>query len=106
MPVLPSSVNTGSAEFKANNDAMGALVADLAIKVAETKKGGGEKYQQRHVARGKLLPRDRVKHLLDPGSPFWSCRNWPRWIFTLKKCLALASSRVSAELRVRNVLLW
>ena len=70
MPVLPSTINTGSAEFKANKDAIGALVVDLAIKVAETKKGGGEKYQQRHVARGKLLPRDRVKHLLDPGSPF------------------------------------
>ena len=38
MPVLPSTINTGSAEFKANKDAMGALVADLAIKVAETKK--------------------------------------------------------------------
>jgi 3-methylcrotonyl-CoA carboxylase beta subunit len=70
MPILPSTINTGSAEFKANSDAMGVLVADLSIKVAETKKGGGEKYQQRHVARGKLLPRDRVQHLLDPGSPF------------------------------------
>ena len=70
MPILPSTINTGSSEFKANAEAMGALVADLAVKVAETKKGGGEKYQQRHVARGKLLPRDRVKHLLDPGSPF------------------------------------
>jgi acetyl-CoA carboxylase carboxyltransferase component len=70
MPILPSTVNTGSAEFKANKVAMSTLVQDLAIKVAETKKGGGEKYQQRHVERGKLLPRDRVQNLLDPGSPF------------------------------------
>ena len=80
MPILPSTINTGSAEFKANSDAMGVLVADLSIKVAETKKGGGEKYQQRHVARGKLLPRDRVKHLLDPGSPFLELSQLAGWM--------------------------
>ena len=49
---------------------MGALVSDLREKVAEVSLGGGAAARERHVARGKLLPRERVAALIDPGSPF------------------------------------
>ena len=49
---------------------MRELVEELRTTLATVREGGGEASRQRHVARGKLLPRDRVDHLLDPGSPF------------------------------------
>jgi 3-methylcrotonyl-CoA carboxylase beta subunit len=70
MTKIESAVSTRSAEFKENAEHMGALVADLRAKVAEIKLGGGERARERHVSRGKLLPRERVRQLLDPGSPF------------------------------------
>ncbi len=70
MPKIKSLINTASDEFKANAAAMRALVADLAAKRAEAAAGGPEKLRERHTARGKLLPRDRVLRLIDPGSPF------------------------------------
>jgi 3-methylcrotonyl-CoA carboxylase beta subunit len=70
MPKITSSISTSSDEFKANAAAMRTLVADLADKRAEAAEGGPEKLRERHVARGKLLPRDRVLGLIDPGSPF------------------------------------
>jgi 3-methylcrotonyl-CoA carboxylase beta subunit len=56
--------------FRANAAAMSSLVSDLAAKRADAAAGGPEKLRERHVARGKLLPRDRVLGLIDPGSPF------------------------------------
>src|SRR5271166_6041285 len=70
MPKIISSIVTSSDEFKANATAMAALVDDLAAKRAQAAAGGPEKLKQRHIARGKLLPRDRVLRLIDPGSPF------------------------------------
>src|SRR5512145_2029906 len=70
MPRIKSLISTGSDEFKANAAAMRALVADLAAKRAQAAAGGPEKLKERHTARGKLLPRDRVLRLIDPGSPF------------------------------------
>ncbi len=70
MPVLSTHIDTSSDEFGANDLAMRDQVEDLHSHVEAIKIGGGEKYQTRHLERGKLLPRDRVKHLLDPGSPF------------------------------------
>ncbi len=70
MPRINSSISTSSEEFKANAAAMRAAVADLAAKRAEAAAGGPDKLKERHVARGKLLPRDRVLRLIDPGSPF------------------------------------
>ena len=70
MTILTSDANPRSAEFKANAEAMGALVADLRARVAAIRQGGGERARARHVSRGKLLPRDRVRGLLDPGAPF------------------------------------
>src|SRR5262245_48972815 len=70
MPKIKSAISTSSDEFNANAAAMRALVADLAAKRAEAAAGGPERLKERHVARGKLLPRDRVLELIDPGSPF------------------------------------
>ena len=70
MQRIKSAVSTTSDEFKANAVAMRALVADLAAKRAEAASGGPERLRERHTARGKLLPRDRVLRLIDPGSPF------------------------------------
>ncbi|HYZ20674.1 MAG TPA: carboxyl transferase domain-containing protein, partial [Rhodopila sp.] len=68
--MLRSNLNTRSDDFAANAEAMRALVADLRTKVAEVAEGGGATARERHVARGKLLARDRVAALIDPGSPF------------------------------------
>jgi 3-methylcrotonyl-CoA carboxylase beta subunit len=70
MPKIKSQVNTSGDAFRANADAMQTLVADLQAKRAEAAVGGPEKLRDRHAQRGKLLPRDRVMTLLDPGSPF------------------------------------
>src|ERR1700745_4094024 len=70
MTVLPTSVDTRSDAFTANAGVMQALVQDLRDKVAAIREGGGAEARRRHLGRGKLLPRERVRALLDPGSPF------------------------------------
>jgi len=70
MTVLSSQTDTRSDAFKSNAEAMRALVADLGARSGKVRLGGGEAQRQRHVSRGKLLPRERVRALLDPGSPF------------------------------------
>lgn len=70
MTKIVSKINTRSPEFIENAAHMLAQVNDLKEKVAEIKLGGTQKSRDKHLARGKLLPRDRVKALLDPGSPF------------------------------------
>jgi 3-methylcrotonyl-CoA carboxylase beta subunit len=69
-PVLPTSINTDSEEYKARSAHNQALRDDLWTKVAEAALGGNEKSRERHTSRGKLLPRERVERLLDSGSPF------------------------------------
>jgi 3-methylcrotonyl-CoA carboxylase beta subunit len=70
MPHIESRLNPRSAEFEANRAAMQTLVDDLHATVARLAAGGGEAARQKHLARGKLLPRDRVEMLLDAGTPF------------------------------------
>jgi 3-methylcrotonyl-CoA carboxylase beta subunit len=70
MTILSSQVDTRSDVFKRNAEAMRGLVDDLRHRTAKVQLGGGEESRKRHVARGKLLPRERVRALLDPGSPF------------------------------------
>src|SRR5436309_11326690 len=70
MAVIQSKLDPRDPTFAKNREAMEALVADLDAKVAQIEQGGGEAACARHVARGKLLPRERVRALLDPGSPF------------------------------------
>jgi 3-methylcrotonyl-CoA carboxylase beta subunit len=63
-------VDPASGAFKANAAAMDALVAELRAKTAAAAQGGGERARERHLARGKLLPRERVERLIDKGAPF------------------------------------
>ncbi|MHA1600625.1 MAG: carboxyl transferase domain-containing protein [Alphaproteobacteria bacterium] len=70
MTVLKSAINPRSDEFKRNHSALQALVDDLRAKVEAVKQGGGTRAREKHLARGKLLPRERVRALLDTGSPF------------------------------------
>jgi 3-methylcrotonyl-CoA carboxylase beta subunit len=70
MPALESKLNSRSADFTANANAMRAIVADLNAQIDKVVLGGGEAARAKHTARGKLLPRDRVAMLLDPGTPF------------------------------------
>ncbi len=70
MPKLTSAVDPQSQKFKSLHAHNSALVAELRDRVAKAARGGSDKSRERHVARGKLLPRDRVERLLDPGSPF------------------------------------
>jgi 3-methylcrotonyl-CoA carboxylase beta subunit len=70
MPVLDTQLNARSADFQVNAAAMRGLVDDLNAKVTQVEQGGGDAARAKHTARGKLLPRDRVQMLLDPGTPF------------------------------------
>jgi 3-methylcrotonyl-CoA carboxylase beta subunit len=70
MPKLTSSIDPLSPAYKALHAHNTALNAELRDKVAKAALGGSHASRDRHVSRGKLLPRDRVERLLDPGSPF------------------------------------
>jgi 3-methylcrotonyl-CoA carboxylase beta subunit len=70
MAKLISQINTNSQEFKANQTAMQLLVEELNQRISHIALGGDEKARARHLKHGKLLPRERVQQLLDPGSPF------------------------------------
>jgi len=70
MSRLPTSVNPRSEEFKTNAAAMQQLLAELRERAAESARGGGAAAAEKHRARGKLLVRERIDHLLDPGTPF------------------------------------
>ena len=70
MAVIKSRLNPRSEEFRANERRIRDLVEDLRQKAAAISAGGDEAARQKHIARGKLLVRDRVRTLLDPGSPF------------------------------------
>lgn len=70
MTILESKLNPRSEDFKSNAAMMQSLVDDLRAKVAKIAEGGGEAARAKHLARGKLLPRDRVHMLLDAGTPF------------------------------------
>src|SRR5438046_5328632 len=69
MPVIPSSLDRRSEPFPANDIAMRAVVEDLRERTAAIALGGEEASRQRHLSRGKLLARERIRLLLDPGSP-------------------------------------
>ena len=69
-PKLETKVDTSGDQFRVRAEHNRKLVEKLRSDVAEAAKGGSEKHRKRHVERGKLLPRERVERLLDPGSPF------------------------------------
>jgi 3-methylcrotonyl-CoA carboxylase beta subunit len=68
--LLKSEISPGDANFKANAAAMQTLVSELKLRQATAALGGDERSRKRHTERGKLLPRERVERLIDPGSPF------------------------------------
>jgi len=70
MPILTSEASATDTRFEQNDAAQRELVADLRRRLATAAAGGPERARERHVARGKLLPRDRIDALLDEGSPF------------------------------------
>jgi 3-methylcrotonyl-CoA carboxylase beta subunit len=70
MPRIPTRLDPRSPAFEENAAHHRALAADLRAQVARVSEGGGAEAQKKHVARGKLLPRERVRALLDPGAPF------------------------------------
>ncbi|TPX57566.1 acetyl-CoA carboxylase [Powellomyces hirtus] len=73
-PVIENTIDVTSDEFKENAAAQAALVKQLQEDVEKIKRGGGEEARKRHLSRKKLLPRDRIDALLDPGSPFLELR--------------------------------
>ncbi len=70
MPVIRSQIDPRSSDFIENETHLRALVADLDQRLARAALGGGDKARAKHLERGKLLPRERITALLDPGSPF------------------------------------
>ncbi|MCO5056886.1 MAG: methylcrotonoyl-CoA carboxylase [Rhizobiaceae bacterium] len=70
MPVIQSAVSPASDAFRANSEVMEGLLDELRQIAARTERGGSDDARQRHVERGKLLPRERLSQLLDKGAPF------------------------------------
>ena len=79
MPVFESCLDPNSAEFLANSRHHHQLAEELRGRMQEVGKGGSERSRQRHESRGKLLPRERVRCLLDPGSPFLEVAPLAAW---------------------------
>jgi len=79
MTLLSTSIDTTGEAFAANRAHNQGLAEKLRADVAAVALGGSEKSRERHVARGKLLPRDRVHRLLDPGSPFLELGQLAAW---------------------------
>jgi 3-methylcrotonyl-CoA carboxylase beta subunit len=79
MEILDSLVNRDDERFRNNAEHNRALAAQLSQRLAEVYQGGGETYQQRHRDQGKMLVRDRIDKLLDPGSPFLEIAALAAW---------------------------
>src|SRR3954447_5206679 len=70
MAILKTTIDTRDAAFAENTATLRGLTEDLRARVSEIKQGGGTRSSERHLSRGKLLPRERVRTLLDPGTPY------------------------------------
>jgi 3-methylcrotonyl-CoA carboxylase beta subunit len=79
MSVIQSQISSASDAFRTNAEHMRELVADIAEKAVVIERGGSEEARARHVGRGKLLPRQRLAQLLDPGSPFLEVGQFAAW---------------------------
>ena len=79
MSIIKSAIDTRSEGFAANKAAMEKLVADMRTRADIIAAGGGERYNERHKARGKLLVRERIARLLDPGAPFLEIGQFAAW---------------------------
>jgi 3-methylcrotonyl-CoA carboxylase beta subunit len=79
MPVIRSKLKPESSEFRSVAGAMRERVAELEARIAEIREGGGAAARERHQSRGKLLPRERVEGLLDPGTSFFELSPLAAW---------------------------
>lgn len=79
MAVLKSAIDTKSEDFAANEAAMRGLVGELRAAADKVREGGGPAARDKHVKRGKLLPRERIRTLLDPGTPFLELSQLAAW---------------------------
>jgi 3-methylcrotonyl-CoA carboxylase beta subunit len=79
MTAIQSKLNPRAPEFRAAREAMSVLVSDLRAKIGIVSQGGGEAAREKHIGRGKLLPRERVRRLLDVGSPFLELSQLAAW---------------------------
>jgi 3-methylcrotonyl-CoA carboxylase beta subunit len=79
MPRIISQIDTVSDDFLANRAAMEKLVAALKTNAAKVAEGGGARYADRHKQRGKLLARERIERLVDPGAPFLELGGFAAW---------------------------
>src|SRR5688572_14446187 len=79
MSVIKSQLKIRSEEFRANAERMRALVSDLREKISTITVGGDQAARDKHTGRGKMLPRERVRSLLDPGSPFLEIGQLAAW---------------------------
>jgi 3-methylcrotonyl-CoA carboxylase beta subunit len=77
--ILRTAADTRSDTFRENETLMRAAVADLRTKLGAIKQGGGASARDKHIKRGKLLPRDRIRVLLDVGSPFLELSQFAAW---------------------------
>ena len=79
MPVLPDRVDRDAPEFATRRGAMLDLLAEVDVQLALARAGGGEKYVERHRQRGKLLARERIDRLVDPGTAFLELNALAAW---------------------------
>ena len=79
MPAIGSAADRRSEAFAANRAAMDEAVAELRRVVSTISEGGGERARERHVSRGKMLPRERIDRLIDPGAPFLELSQLAGW---------------------------
>jgi len=79
MTLLRTALDASSDAAKRNREAMTRLVAELRERLEQARRGGPERARERHLRAGKLLPRDRVERLLDPGTPFLELSPLAAW---------------------------
>jgi len=77
MERIESRINTASEEFRRNREVMEAAVRQLRETIDRVRLGGPQEARTRHTSRGKLLVRERIRRLLDPGTPFLELSAWP-----------------------------
>ena len=78
MDRLPTRIDKSSEDYSSRESHNSALIEELRQRVDTARNGGGAKYVERHEARGKGMPRDRISEICDPGSPSLSCLLWRR----------------------------
>ncbi|MEE8258823.1 MAG: methylcrotonoyl-CoA carboxylase, partial [Sphingomonadales bacterium] len=79
MSILKNKIDSAAKDYKDNARAMSGVVEDLRAKIATITRGGHEKAREKHLGRGKLLPRERIDLLLDPDTPFLEFSQFAAW---------------------------